>query len=547
LTASRCFKSILKGASLVLLLLLLMVASAAAQTRPPNLIVLVVAEQFRADYLDLLRPEFSRGGFERLLTQGAVYRRCRFDHLTTLAAPNAATLATGAYPEIHGIVAERWFDRETHRLMHASGREAEIEGAESVPISPRRLQGSTFADELRLATSGGSRVLAISDRASPAVLLAGRQPIGCYWRGSGGAFETSAYYKSDLPPWVEEFNSAQAASRQQERAWVALRSPEGSDPLRVLRAPDPATPESLSTLYRASPFAVAETFAFAERAIEAERLGQGTYTDFLVINISAPALLGLETWAESPLMRDLVLQLDRMLENFLGAIEKQVSLDKTLLVFTASHGLSPLPEQVRALGLSAGRVSGDDVVRVMNEALAAGFGPGVFVEKYVYPFVYLSAETHRRPAEARIQIIKTAGEAARGVLGVAGYYSPEASSVPPAFEQRLRRSWFAGRSGDFLLTYDPYFVEYYGDGRGTAPGSMYRYDTDVPLIFFGKPFKTAHFAATADATSVAPTLSIVAGIPAPSSATGVALTEAIMTTPLVATTPPAPAGSRSSR
>jgi hypothetical protein len=165
----------------------------------------------------------------------------------------------------------------------------------------------------------------------------------------------------------------------------------------------------------------------------------------------------------------------------------------------------------------------------------------------VYPFVYLNAETRGRPAETRVRIIKTAGEAARGILGVAGYYSPEASSFPPAFEQRLRRSWFAGRSGDFLLAYDPYFVETYGDGRGTAPGSMYRYDTDVPLIFFGKPFRTAHFAATADATSLAPTLSIVAGIPAPSSATGVALTEAIVTAPPVATPPPPATGSRSTR
>ena len=546
MTASRCRRSILRSASLFPLLLLLIVASAAAQTRPPNLIVLIVAEQFRADYLDLLRPEFSSGGFERLLTQGAVYRRSRFDHLTTLAASDSATLATGAYPEIHGIVADRWYDPETHRLVHASGREGGTGDAESVPISPRRLQGSTFADELRLATSGGSRVLAISDRAGPAVLLAGRRPLGCYWRAGGGAFETSAYYQGALPSWVAEFNSEYAAPRQQERAWVALRAPEGSDPLRILRAPDPAVPGSLSPLYHASPFAAAETFAFAERAIEAERLGQGTYTDFLVINIGAPARLGLETGAESPLMRDLVLQLDRMLENFLAAIEKQVTLDKTLVVFTASHGLSSLPEQVRALGMSAGRVSGDDVVRAMNEALAAGFGPGVFVEKYVYPFVYLNAEARGRPAETRLRIIKAAGEAARGILGVAGYYSPEVSSVPPAFEQRLRRSWFSGRSGDFLLTYDPYFVENYGDGQGTAPGSMYRYDTDVPLIFFGKPFKTAHFTATADATSLAPTLSIVAGIPAPSSATGVALTEAIVTTPAV--TPPPPAtGSRSSR
>ncbi len=521
------------------LLLFLSLSAVFGQIRPPNLVVVIVAEQFRADYLDLLRPEFSAGGFERLLTQGAVYRRCRYDHLTTLAAPNAATLATGAYPEIHGIVADRWFDQEAQQVVYAVGHQGPQGSPEAPTFSAQRLNGSTFADELQLATGGGSRVISISDRPGPAVLLGGRSPLGCFWMGRDGRFETSANFRP-LPAWAQEFNTQHSASQYEGQAWTALRAPEGAVPLRVLRAPEPSAPNSFFTLYHASPFAVADTLAFARRAIEAENLGRGTYTDLVVVNLSAPALLGHETGAESPLMRDMVLQIDRMLAEFLTALDEQVGLDKTLVVYSGGHGLPPLPENARRLGMPAGRVSGESVVQAMNTALAERFGPTIFVEKYVYPFVYLNEEAHSRPPDAQLRMITAGGEAARRLPGVAGYYSPRVAAIAPSLEQRLRRSWYSPRSGDFLLVYEPYYVESYSDGRGTASGSLYRYDTDVPLVFLGRQFKAGHFAADVDATSVAPTLSTVLGIPAPSSATGTVLGEAIVTAEPPPSAPAAP-------
>jgi hypothetical protein len=345
--------------------------------------------------------------------------------------------------------------------------------------------------------------------------------------GRDGRFETSANFRP-LPTWAQEFNTLHSASQYDGQAWMALRAPEGAAPLRTLRAPEPSTPNNFFALYHSSPFAAADTLAFARRAIEAESLGRGTYTDLVVVNLSAPALLGQETGADSPLMRDMVLQLDRQLAEFFTSVDEQVGLDKTLVVFSGGHGLPPLPENARRLGMPAGRVSGESIVQAMNTALAEHFGPTVFVEKYVYPFVYLNDEAHSRPPDVQLKIIAAAGEAARRLPGVAGYYSPNVAAIAPPLEPRLRRSWYSPRSGDFLLVYEPYYVESYSDGRGTTSGSLYRYDTDVPLIFLGKPFKAAQFAADVDATSIAPTLSTVLGIPAPSSATGTVLGEAIM-------------------
>ena len=486
--------------------------------------VVVVAEQFRADYLELYRSGFSADGFGRLLSEGAVFRRCRFRHLTTLGAPGAAVLATGAYPELHGIVGERWYERGIRKTVSAIAPTGD--GSSNGGISPLNLNGSTLADELQLATAGRSRVIAISDRAAPAVMLAGRKPDGCYWMGSDGRFGTSSFYAKGLPAWVAEFNGSHPVMRHWGAEWRAIGAEDGAPPLRVLKAPERKSFDVFFSLYRASPFAIEDVFALAERAISAEHLGAGDYTDLLIINLSAPAFLGLETGANSPLMRDLVLQLDRRFGKFLRVLDENVGADQVSIVFTAAHGIPPLPERARASGIRAGRVSGDAVVKAINAALRERFRSGVFVEKYLYPFVYLNA-AQALPEARRREAAVLAGKAAAGVEGVANYYVPGEESVPATLRRALRRSWYPARSGDLMLLLDPYFVEDYGNGRGTSSGSAYRYDTDVPLIFLGPRFKAKRFEREVDAADVAPTLAAVLEIAAPSLAAGEVLHEAL--------------------
>ena len=505
-----------------------------AAAQRPNLVVLVVAEQFRADYLDLYEPEFSSRGLGRLLTQGAVFRRCRYDHLTTLAAPGATILAAGAYPELNGIVGNRWYDRGKEQLVGAV-EESLSYSAQGDPneldISPDQLMGSTFADELRLATEGRARVVAVSDSPAPAVLLAGRRPLGCYWMNRAGNFTTSSYYSPSVPEWVGRFNQEHPPLRLLGSPWMALSAGASAPPLRILGSPEQRDLESFLLLYRASPFAIDDTFAFATQAVEAEGLGQGSHTDLLIVNLSATARLGLETGAYSPLMRDLLLRLDRSLGDFLDSLDESIGLDNVAVVFTATHGVPPLPSHARELGLKAGRVSGEDVVEAMNTALSERFGPRASVAKYVYPFVYLNDEIRALPESERRRRIAVAGEAAAQLEGVAGYYAPDQSSTPSATLSRLRRSWYAPRSGDFMLIYEPYYVEDYSRGRGTTSGSYYRYDTDVPLIFLGRRFKAGRFDQDVEATSVAPTIASVLDVAAPSLATGTVLSEALAPSP----------------
>jgi len=513
---------------IALLVLLLLRAAPPILASPPSLIVLITAEQFRSDYLQLYEKDFSTSGFGRLLSEGAVYPTARYDHLATLSGPDAAILATGAYPAANGIIANRWYDRASRRVVDAVDTER---ARETAAASPTHLIGSTFADELRLATGGRSRVLAVSGSVEAAVFLAGRRPVGCYWMRPDGTFETSPYYRPALPGWVEEFNALRGAVRAKGRKWVAVGQPEDSVPLRVIEG---ANAGEVAALYGASPFAVTDTLAVALRAVEAEELGRGQHPDLLIVNVSAPARLAAETGAQSPLMRDMVLQLDRRLASFFDDLDRLVGMENVGVVFTGLHGVGPLPETIREDGLAAGRVDGAEVVTAIDGALRDAYGAQVYVEKFVYPHVYFSKAVHQAAPKRRIEILRTAGEAARRVKGVAGYYSPEIGSTGVSAEDSVRRSWHPDRAGDMALVYEPFYAEDFGGGRGTIWGSSYRYDTDVPLIFLGSGFRNVQIQAVANAADVAPTLSAWLGIAHPSSSSGKVLSDVLLPKPATA-------------
>ena len=224
----------------------------------------------------------------------------------------------------------------------------------------------------------------------------------------------------------------------------------------------------------------------------------------------------------------MVLQLDRGLGAFFDDLDQMLGLENVGIVFTGLHGVAPLPETIRAEGLSAGRIRGEDVVTTIDAALRESFGAQVYVEKFVYPYVYLSAATRKAAPARRTAILRAAGEASRSLTGVAGFFSPETGGNTISGESRVLRSRHSDRAGDLALVYEPFFAEDFGGGRGTTWGSYYRYDTDVPLILRGAGFRPGRYHAVADAADIAPTLSTWLGIAQPSSATGKVLADALL-------------------
>ncbi len=497
----------------------------------PHLTVVITAEQFRADYIKNFRADFAANGIRRLIDRGAYFERCRYGHAANLAAPNAATLATGAYPLTHGIIGNRWYDRESRQVVSAIGADA--------AYSPENLSGSTVADELRLASGGRSRVVAVSEQASPAVFLGGRHPNGSYWMGESGEFETSAYYRAATPGWVQSFNNANPITVAATRKWMAADAAPDAKPLRILPGLTGELSESYSAFYRSSPFVMRRTFEFAAAAVKAEGLGTRSHPDLLFVNLSAPALLALEVGADSPLMRDMVLQLDRELGRFVDWLGGEFGFDRVSIVFTGLHGSPVTPELASLVGPGGGRIKGESVVEAIDVALEAEFGAGPAVEKYVYPYVTFNDRFHRMGRDRRLRGLDVAGEAAAQLVGVASYYVPELTAGDHASAQR--RSWKRRRSGDVMLIYEPYFTEHSGEDRGTGPGSMYRYDSDVPVVFYGPRFRAMQSMREVDAASIAPTLSALLNAALPSSTDAPILHEAfVRDVPLAPLAKPAP-------
>ncbi|MDA0204509.1 MAG: alkaline phosphatase family protein [Acidobacteria bacterium] len=494
----------------------------AVSAQAPRLTIWIVADQFRADYLQRYALDFGPDGFRRMQNEGAAFHRMRFDYTETFTSSGAATLATGAYPETHGIVADSWYDRRSGEVVQAIGER-------QLP-TPTSLSGSSLADELNLATSGQSRIVSIADDPRLAVLLAGHRPLACLWRGEQGEIRTSSYY-APLPQWATDYDARNRVNGAR-REWRALRAADDAPPLRVLEG------ERYVRQYLASPFAVEDVFSLARAAIEGEQMGQDDVPDLLILGLGAPGLLSLETGAYSPLMRDLAVKIDSDIAALFAWLDERYLLDDTAVVFTATHGVPPRKTDVARANLPGGAVDGERLAQGVGQAL--GDFPGIRVEKYVFPFLSFNDAFSSLSTDQRVSVVRAAGAAALEFPGVQAFYDPEASSALGEAYRRMSNGFYAGRSGDMMLSYAPFYVEYYGGGSGTSSGSGHSYDTDVPLLLLGSWFRTVENDQIVDAASLAPTLARLLGTAMPSGASQRVLTESLAASERTPAGPPAP-------
>ncbi|MCU1258643.1 MAG: type phosphodiesterase/nucleotide pyrophosphatase [Bryobacterales bacterium] len=411
----------------------------------PKLLVLLIAEQFRTDYLDSHAGVFGSGGFRRLMEKGSFFPDCRIES-TTFTASGLATIATGAYPSVHGIVADRWYDRGAHQAADED------------------LAATVFAP-------GRCRAIAFD---SPMSGLLGTP---------------------NEPADLAEF----APDPARKWAWQALGS-KSSVPMRVISF-DAAKPEEFAELWKASPLGQAAQFALARDTIQREKLGRGEGLDCLSIVLSSLGKLGYEAGANSPLVFDLVSQLDRQIESFLDFLDSAVGENGYQIVFSACHGAPDTP---------ARPVPGEEIVHAV----------GANVEAYLYPFLYLKGNVRREDRIAAAQAARRSGK-------VNAWLTADGDcSHTGDFRRRMENSFYRGRSGDVMFAYPPGAVEYYDAGHGVSYGSIYNYDARVPLMLHGPQFLARTFEQSIELTDLAPTLARAMGTVPPSSSTGRVLGEA---------------------
>jgi hypothetical protein len=479
----------------------------AARSRP-KLIVLLIAEEFRSDYLDLFGNFLVPAGFRRIMEDGAFFPECQIA-ATTFTSSSLATTLTGAYPQLHGIVADSWYDRSTKK---------------PVPARPEALEATTIADQLSAADLA-NRTYTVAFDSRDAAMLAGGAPATLYYLTGSGHYDARGPAADSA--WLASFSQANPADMYRHAQWRALGAKKEAPPLRTLTY-DQAHPEEFLALYKASPFGQTAQMTLAREILTQEKLGHGLGTDLLMVALGSGALLGYEVGGDSPLMRELVLRLDHEVELLLALLDKNLGARNYALVFTSAHGAAPDPDGKR----TSLAIPGEVVARTINQALSTHYDVGTrkrgYVERYIYPFLYLQHDALRRSYIDLRDARALAGQAALTVPGVAGYYTADGdTSHPGDWVRRFRNSFHAVRSGDVMLAYGPEHVEDYGAGRGISYGSLYNYDSRVPLILYGAPFENAVFETAVESVDVAPTLARVAGTDWPSSTTGRVLGEAL--------------------
>ena len=374
-------------------------AFASAYNARPKLVVVIVIDQFRGDYLERYRDQFGDGGFRLFLDRGAYFTDCNYDYANTRTAPGHATLFTGSYTSGHGIVANEWWDPQKKKRVTSVEDDTTklVGGSKAGPgASPHNLMSDTLGDELKLATGGKARVFAVSLKDRAAVLPAGFSGDAAYWIDpKNGDWITSTYYRPDLPEWVRNFNGRRPSERRAEkflnREW---KDRDGT----VLGSTAPrngkdGTPAGFYEVVGSTPFANDYQLEFAKELVLYEKLGAGPATDLLVISLSANDILGHQVGPDSPQMRSMALELDRSLAEFFDFLGHQIGMANVWMALSADHGIAPLPEFAKTLRLPAANLDAKALRAQINSLLSKKYAKNAdYVRDLDYPLAWLNED-----------------------------------------------------------------------------------------------------------------------------------------------------------
>jgi hypothetical protein len=519
---------------------------ASAYNAHPKLVVVIVIDQFRGDYLERYRDQFAEGGFRLFLDHGANFTDCNYDYANTRTAPGHATLFSGAYSNGHGIIGNEWWDPKKKKMVTSvedddtklvgiargqtrDDQTKEDQNKAKTGASPHNLLADTLGDELKLATQGQSRVFSLSLKDRAAVLPGGFSADAAYWIDpKSGAWITSTYYRADLPRWAQDFNSSDRAAKYWDRNWESngeiLRS-------TAHRKSKDGSNAGFYEVIGSTPFANEYEFEFAKELVVYENLGTGPATDLLAISLSANDILGHQVGPDSPEMAAMALALDHELADFFNFLGHRIGLANIWIALSADHGISALPDAAKKLRIPAANLEAGKLEAQINASLAAKFSashPTKYI-KFDYPVAWLDqdafAAAHIKEHDAETAV----GEAMKQA-GLRDYYTKSQlaeGEVPANALGRRFLNSYSPEGGWYVLGVPEIYTV--GSSKGTDHASPYTYDTHVSLAFYGLPFHPGTYRTHAEPVDLAVTFASLLGINAPTHAVGRVLTEALAT------------------
>jgi predicted AlkP superfamily pyrophosphatase or phosphodiesterase len=510
----------------------------------PRLVVGIVIDQMRYDYLAKYNNKFSGNGFKKLLQQGFNCKNTNFNYAPTYTGPGHASVYTGTTPSFHGVIGNNWYERETGKTIYVTddplvqtvGSSSEKAGK----MSPRSMLSSTIGDELRLYSNMKSRVISVSLKDRAAILPGGHLSNGSFWFDSqSGNFITSTYYSEELPQWVSDFNAQHLADRYLSQPWNTLlpvgqynESAADDNPYEGLYKGEtkPVFPHNLPDMYsktdyevlRSTPFGNSITKDIALAALKGEKLGKGEYTDFLAVSFSSTDYVGHKMGPQSVEVEDTYLRLDRDLAEIITYLEKNYGKDNFLLFLTADHAAAYVPSELMDLKMNAGYFNSNVFMDSLKVYLQKNYNDTSLVSSMINNQVYLN---HTLIKQKNINLKSIAEDIASFALsfqGVANAYTAFQLNGA-AFNNKsavlIQNGFYIKRSGDIALLLEPQWLDDFSH-TGTSHGTTYSYDTHVPLLWYGWNIKPGSTAEPIDITDIAPTIASFLNIMTPNACIG---------------------------
>jgi predicted AlkP superfamily pyrophosphatase or phosphodiesterase len=507
------------------------VASAHGVESRPKLVVGIVVDQMRYDFLYRYWDKYSEGGFKRLVRQGYNFKNTHYSYVPTYTGPGHASIYTGSVPAVNGIIGNNWYDRSTSGSVYCvEDKSVKTVGSSSDAglMSPRNMLTTTISDELRLSNNMQSKVIGIALKDRGAILPAGHTANGAYWFDSpSGNWITSTFYMNQLPAWVQDFNNQKHPDRLMKEVWNTLLPIEQytestADDVpweRALPGEDrPVFPHNIPAirgddyeLIRSIPAGNRLTTDFALAALRGENLGKGKFTDLLAISYSTPDYVGHLFGPNSIEVQDIYLRLDLEIEEMINVLEKEVGKDNFLIFLTADHGAAHVPAYMESLNIPAGIATSGILRDSLGQHLNKTFGSGKWVERYTNQQVYLNRKLIDAKKLKRVDVQEATANYVMRFEGVERAVTAEAiqrAGWTTGLMSRIEGGYNPQRSGDVMVVLQPGWFEGYGSGpqKGTTHGSHGNYDTHVPLVWYGWKVRAGESSVETAVTDIAPTI-----------------------------------------
>jgi len=520
----------------------------------PKLVVLLVVDQMRADYVDKFQGQWT-GGLKRMLQEGAWFREAAYPYAATETCVGHATISTGALPTTHGMIANAWWDRDSQKMVTCTAdpkvANSAYGGAPAVGgDSARRMLVPSFAEELRFQTGGATRVVTFSLKARAAITMAGHKADAVTWLDKGSWITSSAYGSM---PFVENYVKANPITSDLGKVWdlslpksaysydetaTGAVAPPGWNltfPHALRDKSDNETPDAaFFDEWNTSPFADTYLTRLAETAVDQLGLGKSGGTDFLGVSYSSVDYVGHAFGPRSWEVQDILLRLDNDLADLFAHLDAKVGRGNYVVALSADHGVVPAPEDMQKTGVDAGVLHVPEIQEKIEKAIEPFNYTKPVVARMTSADIYFSTGIYDR-LKTDPPALRAVLEAIRSVPGVAEVYRAEELQDRPATQSPLRNaeaaSYFPGRSGDLLFVPKPYWLTSGGPAGkardyGTGHGTPYYYDQHVPVLFMGWGIEQGQYFGRITPADIAPTLATLCGVTL-SSSDGRVLAEAL--------------------